>query len=107
MPDRGSSSASRLNRSGGQCAGPTSNSQAYRRHVQTLVTTALIVGSFVIAWCPSILLYALVCFNCAFTSQALGERLVVALAVVKTALVLTKLLLNPLIYSWRFHHHLR
>uniref|UniRef100_A0A915J9P7 G-protein coupled receptors family 1 profile domain-containing protein n=1 Tax=Romanomermis culicivorax TaxID=13658 RepID=A0A915J9P7_ROMCU len=78
------------------------SSQNYKRQMHTFITTVIIVGSFVVGWFPSILLYLLVCWDCTYKTYLLSEKLIVALSITKTALCLTKLLLNPVIYSWRF-----
>lgn len=70
-----------------------------KRQIQTIITTVLVVGTFVLSWFPSILLHLLVCQDCIFRLFEVNPRLIFALGVTKTSLVLIKLSLNPFIYS--------
>lgn len=71
----------------------------YKRQIQTVITTSLIVGTFVFSWFPSILLYLMVCVDCFYRVSEVKPQLVFALSVTTMAVIFVKLSLNPFIYS--------
>ncbi|VDP43019.1 unnamed protein product [Soboliphyme baturini] len=79
-----------------------SNSQRIRRMRNTLVTTLIIWGTFVVGWIPTSLIFVLTCSTCLFPySQTSAYNVVFFISILANLCILLKSLVNPIVYAIR------
>ena len=71
------------------------------KNVKAVVTTLLILGTYVLGWMPAVLNFILFCEDCAAGHMPLGHRAHLALNILVNTLVILKCLVNPIIYALR------
>ncbi|XP_043241263.1 adrenocorticotropic hormone receptor-like [Amphibalanus amphitrite] len=77
------------------------NTSQLRKNVKAVVTTLLILGTYVFGWMPAVLTFALFCVDCAAGPAPLGRRAHLALNILVNTLIILKCLVNPIIYALR------
>ncbi len=81
--------------------------QALKISFPAVITTSLILGTYIVGWVPSILVFVLICGdNCPiYQPQMTREhpRMTVALRIVVKSLIILKTLVNPVVYAARVH----
>ncbi|CAG7838616.1 unnamed protein product [Allacma fusca] len=77
------------------------SSQQLQRNVKAVITTVLILGTYIIGWMPAILWYILVCKTCTFRLDQIEKEVAVPVNFVINTLIILKALVNPIIYAAR------
>ncbi|VDP22089.1 unnamed protein product [Soboliphyme baturini] len=73
-----------------------------RRNRRTLVTTLIIVGTFLVGWMPVSMIFVLTCETCALPYSATSAHsLVFFTSVLANLCILLKSLVNPIVYAVR------
>ncbi|XP_037780916.1 adenosine receptor A1-like [Penaeus monodon] len=70
-----------------------------RKNINTVATTALIVGTFVMGWVPAMVKYVLVCHNCPVSNLSFLTQLV--LGIIVNSLYTLKVFIDTFIYALR------
>ncbi|KAI7685346.1 hypothetical protein SSS_06755, partial [Sarcoptes scabiei] len=71
-------------------------------NAKALVTTLLILGTYILCWMPAVLYFALTCIDhCYFPITTIDYRLRVIFSFIVNGLVILKAIVDPFIYSFR------
>lgn len=88
--------------------GQTSNSLSFdpslgnTGHTKALVTTLLILGTYLLCYMPAVIFFAITCVDhCPFPITQMDWRLRISIAFVTNGLVVLKAIVDPMIYSYR------
>lgn len=76
-------------------------SQHIKRNVKAIITTLLILGTYIIGYLPATIFYAITCHECPLPLASMTNRTKITLAMITTTLVLVKCLSDPVIYTVR------
>ena len=75
---------------------------ANKGHAKALVTTLLILGTYLLCWIPAVIFYALTCIDyCPFPITTLNYRLRIIISFMTNGLVILKAFVDPFIYTYR------
>ena len=77
------------------------NATQLNKNVKAVVTTLLILGTYVFGWMPAVLNFILFCADCSAGLMPLGRRPHLVLNIVVNTLIILKCLVNPIIYALR------
>ena len=77
------------------------NATQLNKNVKAVVTTLLILGTYVFGWMPAVLNFILFCVDCSAGPMPLGRRPHLALNILVNTLIILKCLVNPIIYALR------
>ncbi|CAG7818761.1 unnamed protein product [Allacma fusca] len=72
-----------------------------RRNVKAVITTCLILGTYIVGWMPAILWYILVCEDCVFDITNIPYNVKIPVNIVINILVILKAVVDPIIYALR------
>lgn len=71
-------------------------------HTKALVTTLLILGTYLLCYMPAVIFFAVTCVDhCPFPITQMDWRLRISIAFVTNGLVVLKAIVDPMIYSYR------
>lgn len=77
------------------------NSTQLKGNVKAIVTTLLILGTYVIGWMPGLISYILICSDCAFQGEDFTVESRLSMNVTANTLIILKCLVDPVIYAAR------
>ncbi|XP_037081108.1 melanocyte-stimulating hormone receptor-like [Pollicipes pollicipes] len=77
------------------------NSSQLKSSVKAIVTTLLILGTYILGWMPGLLTYILICADCAFHARDLGLQAQLGMTITANTLIVLKCLVDPVIYAAR------
>ena len=77
------------------------NSSQLKSSVKAVVTTLLILGTYILCWMPAVITFILICFDCTLHPRQLHWRTHLDLAITTNTLVVLKCLVDPVIYAAR------
>lgn len=93
------STRSRLGHSSGAT---TYDQQSNTGHAKALVTTLLILGTYLLCWMPAVVFYALTCIDhCPFPITTINYRWRIIISFLTNGLVILKAFVDPFIYTYR------
>ncbi|OQR76737.1 adenosine receptor A2b-like [Tropilaelaps mercedesae] len=72
-----------------------------KRNVKAVITTLLILGTYLIGYMPAILFYALTCYECPCPLTSLDVRTRIGFGITTNSLIFVKCLCDPIIYTVR------
>ncbi|XP_064458741.1 adenosine receptor A1-like [Ornithodoros turicata] len=72
-----------------------------RRSIKAMVTTLLILGTYLLGWVPAVIFYVLTCLDCALPIISLPLDVRLTFGILTNSLVLLKSLADPVIYVVR------
>ncbi|XP_069668840.1 melanocortin receptor 5-like [Periplaneta americana] len=80
------------------------HNQQMARSVKAIHTTLFILGSFIVGWMPAVLSYLLLCEDCLFHhNNSFNKFVTFFIYTIVNLLIISKTLLNPIIYAARMH----
>ncbi|XP_071446399.1 adenosine receptor A1-like [Hetaerina americana] len=71
------------------------------RNWKAVVTTMLILGTYLLGWIPAVMLFFLVCEDCVLNFKDHDPRVMLVLYILVNLLIILKSLSNPIIYAAR------
>ena len=77
------------------------NSSQLKSSVKAVVTTLLILGTYILCWMPAVITFIVICFDCTMHPHHLDWRVHLDLAITTNTLVVLKCLVDPVIYAAR------
>ena len=69
--------------------------------VQAIITTLLIVGTFIICWMPAVIWYIIYCQDCVLPFKDPPSRYIIGISITVNCLIVLKAFLDPIIYTAR------
>jgi len=79
------------------------NSNQLARSVKAVKTTVLILGTYVLGWMPAVMVYCLVCADCAYSFNFADRITTFCIYTTCNLLFILKTLVDPIIYAARMH----
>ncbi|XP_046391716.1 beta-3 adrenergic receptor-like [Ischnura elegans] len=83
------------------CRGRTPRARQLARNWKAVVTTMLILGTYILGWIPAVMLFLLVCDNCVLEFKDPDKRVMLAAYSFANLLIILKSLSDPIIYAAR------
>ncbi|XP_013789029.1 melanocyte-stimulating hormone receptor-like [Limulus polyphemus] len=77
------------------------SSRQLHRSVKAVVTTLLILGTYLLCWMPAVLFFAVSCLDCVAPYTQIPETVLLPVGIVTNSLIILKSLVNPIIYAAR------
>ncbi|XP_043236603.1 adrenocorticotropic hormone receptor-like [Amphibalanus amphitrite] len=77
------------------------NSSQLKSSVKAVVTTLLILGTYILCWMPAVVTFILICYDCSMHPRQLHWRTHLEMAITTNTLVVLKCLVDPVIYAAR------
>ena len=68
---------------------------------QAIITTLLIVGTFIIGWMPAVIWFIIYCKDCVVTFDSLDPTVTLPIGITVNCLIVLKSFLDPIIYTAR------
>lgn len=89
------------------CSVPTNSesidhsNNAVNRNVKAIITTLLIVGTFILGWMPAVIWFIVYCKDCIVTFESLDPIVTLPIGITVNSLIVLKSFLDPIIYTAR------
>lgn len=78
------------------------NKPGVHGHRKALITTLIILGTYLICWMPAVLFLAITCIDgCPFPLYEIPKKTAVVISFISNSLVVMKAIVDPFIYSFR------
>ncbi|XP_076352092.1 melanocyte-stimulating hormone receptor-like [Tachypleus tridentatus] len=77
------------------------SSRQFHRNVKAVVTTLLILGTYLLCWMPAVLFFAVSCLDCVAPYTQIPDTVLLPVGIVINSLIILKSLVNPVIYAAR------
>ncbi|CAL8107367.1 unnamed protein product [Orchesella dallaii] len=77
------------------------NTQQLKRNVKAVLTTMLVLGTYVIGWMPATLYSLIACSDCVYKPESLPNAVRYSMGFIGNFLVILKTLVDPVIYAAR------
>lgn len=72
-----------------------------KKNVKAIVTTLLILGTYIIGWMPAVVIYVLFCLNCLLSPTLISSRVFSIINIIINSLIILKSLIDSLVYAIR------
>ncbi|XP_057376999.1 5-hydroxytryptamine receptor 1B-like [Daphnia carinata] len=77
------------------------SNNAVNRNVKAIITTLLIVGTFILGWMPAVIWFIVYCKDCIVTFESLEPIVTLPIGITVNSLIVLKSFLDPIIYTAR------
>ena len=69
--------------------------------MKAIITTLLIVGTFIMCWMPAVIWFIVYCKDCVLPIESPPNRYVIGISITVNCLIVLKAFLDPIIYTAR------
>ncbi|CAM1292201.1 Uncharacterised protein g357 [Pycnogonum litorale] len=72
-----------------------------KKNVKAIVTTLLILGTYVLGWMPAVVIYVTFCSNCVYPPSFIPTRVFIIINIIINSLIILKSSIDSLVYAIR------
>lgn len=77
--------------------------QQMKSNIKAVVTTLLILGTYVIGWMPAVIVFITICLDCMINFTEVNPLVLTVTNVTSNCLIIIKSLVDPIVYAARIH----
>ncbi|XP_067140297.1 adrenocorticotropic hormone receptor-like [Centruroides vittatus] len=77
------------------------SARQFHKNVKAIITTLLILGTYLLGWIPAVFTFVLICKDCVIPFHTVSKDILLGAAIFSNAMIVLKCLINPIIYAAR------